>query len=626
MGTDRATSERTPGPLSGEEAGATFGPIGTHHTDTADGGWDAAAAKRNLPSEPGPLRAAYAWVDPDGDPATKAAYKFVHHEVGADGTVGPANMTGCSTGIGVLNGGMGGTTIPKGDFDGVYAHLAAHLRDGDREPPAKNYAAGGGQQQLAKGDPPPAPVVDATGVPYRKWRMPVAVLEGVATGDGRKIAPEALSWRDLPQPLMANLETTQGHAGAQLVGRIDQAERTDASKMIDSRTGQPYGKGAYAITLSGVFTNDELASRVAQLIADRFLRGVSVDLSDVTSELEVTGADSADEEEADPIDVLLSGEDLVEVVTSGRIMGCTVTPFPAFEGAYIELVSDDGTVGPATQPGRPTAAEQKAGLRVHSAFTSRECAPCADGRPLVAGGGPQYPPTDWFSDPKLDEPTPLTVLDSGRVFGHLGLWDTCHTGYAGQCIKMPRSATGYAAFHLGAVKTAEGTVVPVGKITINTGHAGLSDSRLQVMRHYDHTGAVAADVRVGEDEHGVWVSGALRPDVTEQQLRTLRAASLSGDWRTWGGSLELLAVLAVNVPGFPVVRQLVASGAPQALVASAGLRGQASLSSDIHEVLAYLPELKRMRAARRAEARRRMVASRAAVARARLQSTQLSAD
>src|SRR5699024_6608649 len=45
---------------------------------------------------------------------------------------------------------------------------------------------------------------------------------------------------------------------------------------------------------------------------------------------------------------------------------------------------------------------------------------------------------------------------------------------------------------------------------------------------------------------------------------------LSGDWRTIGGNLELVAALAVNTPGFPIV----ASGAtddenrPLALVAS----------------------------------------------------------
>jgi HK97 family phage prohead protease len=109
--------------------------IGRHKTGTSSGSWDGAANKARLPEEAAPLRAANAWRDPDGDPATKAAYKFIHHEVSSDGKVGDANLTGCSAGIAVLNGGRGGANIPDADRQGVYNHLAGHLRDGDREPP-----------------------------------------------------------------------------------------------------------------------------------------------------------------------------------------------------------------------------------------------------------------------------------------------------------------------------------------------------------------------------------------------------------------------------------------------------------------------------------------------------------
>ena len=52
------------------------------------------------------------------------------------------------------------------------------------------------------------------------------------------------------------------------------------------------------------------------------------------------------------------------------------------------------------------------------------------------------------------------------------------------------------------------------------------------------------------------------------QLRAIRAASVSGDWRPINGNLELVAVCAVNVPGFPIPRTRVASGQPVALVAA----------------------------------------------------------
>jgi hypothetical protein len=77
-------------------------------------------------------------------------------------------------------------------------------------------------------------------------------------------------------------------------------------------------------------------------------------------------------------------------------------------------------------------------------------------------------------------------------------------------------------------------------------------------------------VAVGEDAHGIWVAGALRPDVTADKVRALRASPLSGDWRRIGNNLELVAALAVNTPGFPIPRPsgLVASGHVQSLVAS----------------------------------------------------------
>jgi len=76
-------------------------------------------------------------------------------------------------------------------------------------------------------------------------------------------------------------------------------------------------------------------------------------------------------------------------------------------------------------------------------------------------------------------------------------------------------------------------------------------------------------VVAGEDAHGIWVAGALRPDVTPSQIRAFRASSPSGDWRPINGRLELVAVCQVSVPGFPIARAITASGGvPGALVAA----------------------------------------------------------
>jgi len=194
---------------------------------------------------------------------------------------------------------------------------------------------------------------------------------------------------------------------------------------------------------------------------------------------------------------------------------------------------------------------------------------------VTAAAAPVAPPEAWFSDPLLPMPTPLTITREGKVFGHLATFDVCHVASPagpGICIVAPHSNRGYADFHTGTVLTAEDTLIATGKITMGTGHAGQKLSANAAASHYDNTGTAVADVVAGEDEFGIWVSGALRPDVTAEQVRALRASPLSGDWRERGGSLELVAALAVNVPGFPIPRTsgMVASGGDRlySLVAS----------------------------------------------------------
>lgn len=131
--------------LTASVAVETFGAVASHSTATSESSWDGPAneARLNSPLSVATARNAYAWIDSDrveGGEIVKDACRFIHHEVSADGTPGAANLTACSTGIGVLNGGRGGTTIPMADRQGVYDHLARHLRDADRTPPEANFA------------------------------------------------------------------------------------------------------------------------------------------------------------------------------------------------------------------------------------------------------------------------------------------------------------------------------------------------------------------------------------------------------------------------------------------------------------------------------------------------------
>lgn len=175
---------------------------------------------------------------------------------------------------------------------------------------------------------------------------------------------------------------------------------------------------------------------------------------------------------------------------------------------------------------------------------------------------PLKPPADWFQIPEAERPTPLTFERSGKVYGHIALWGSCHRGFLNgalaECVQAPRSNTSYSHFHLGALETQEGTDVRVGKVTYDTGHAPLTANLQAAARHYDDTGSVGAFVRARDSALGIWVSGAVRSDLSPEGFRDLRANPPSGDWRTpqSRSGLEMVATLAVPVPGLPVMPQL----------------------------------------------------------------------
>lgn len=132
----------------------TKGAVAPHKTDTTDAGWDGAKMWANLPS-PLPVelaREACAWIDESnitaGNVTKHDGAKFIHHMVSADGKVGAANLTACPVGIGVLNGGRTGTTIPDADKQGVYRHLAKHMVDGEMEPPQLMSGEGDGEKAI----------------------------------------------------------------------------------------------------------------------------------------------------------------------------------------------------------------------------------------------------------------------------------------------------------------------------------------------------------------------------------------------------------------------------------------------------------------------------------------------
>lgn len=180
---------------------------------------------------------------------------------------------------------------------------------------------------------------------------------------------------------------------------------------------------------------------------------------------------------------------------------------------------------------------------------------------------PISPPTDWFYQPEPDGPQPLTFTADGRVSGHLAVKGSCHTGFLNgalaECVRPPESRTNYQQFHLGTVLAEDGKEVQVGKLTFDTSHAPIAVGMQAAARHYDHTGSVGAYVRAVDGKHGIWLSGAVRSDLSQEGVRDMRANPPSGDWRAFNGNLELIAALSVPVPGFPILK-------PQFALAASG--------------------------------------------------------
>jgi hypothetical protein len=107
-----------------------------HHTPVINRPWDSGRAERNLPNDHDvrKLRREFAWIDPN-KPNSETAAKFPHHEVSAEGKIGPANARAAINGIAILNGGRGGAEIPERDRVAIYRHLATHILDAGKEPP-----------------------------------------------------------------------------------------------------------------------------------------------------------------------------------------------------------------------------------------------------------------------------------------------------------------------------------------------------------------------------------------------------------------------------------------------------------------------------------------------------------
>jgi len=379
----------------------------------------------------------------------------------------------------------------------------------------------------------------------RTWTAVLARI-GVPTGDRRVIAPGALTTRDLPLPLMWQRVSGDGHSGAVTVGAIQ-------SLTIDNESGIVSGTGTFLPVRGAAEAQAQTEAGVTGPSVDLF---DDLDIEEVQTLIEagVIGPDLTDN--MDDVEYAMDDDGMI-VITRARIAGATLVQIPAFSGVSIEMAPE--VMEGVEAVSRPMTAEE-GGMIGESLFAS-------------AGTVTEVlPPLSWFKAPDLDRLTPLTVSDTGRVFGHIAPWGQCHVGLPG-CVTAPSSPSGYAYFHQAEQPTAEGVTLPVGTLVAGPRHADAQLAFHAATQHYDDVDAAVARVVAGEDEFGIWVAGWLLPGAKPEAVETFRNSPISGDWRRVGGALEMIAVCSVNSAGFPVPRARVAfsSGRQRTLVGSFGI-------------------------------------------------------
>lgn len=334
---------------------------------------------------------------------------------------------------------------------------------------------------------------------------------GMPTGDGRIISPGGLISRDLPLPLSWQRQSSEGHMGSVVVGRMESIQFSQDM-----------------VTVTGTTLDVPEAYEAEQLIEAGVI-GPSMDLDD--------------------LDYVVDDQDRV-IITSARVAGATLVSIPAF--AEVSITLDPLPAEPMSEGGIASETHMDESL--------------SDVSWLTASAAPQ-PPLEYFARPK--EITPITV-EGDRVFGYAAPRDQCHIGLPG-CVTMPSSVTNYSHFLRKSVTTSTGETIPVGVLTVGGGHADAKLGLVPAMAHYDDVGAAVAKVNVGEDEFGLWVAGYVLPYADPVKVQQLADLDISVDCRRAGGNLELIAICAVNVPGFPVLKKVSFSmerGGQQSLIAT----------------------------------------------------------
>lgn len=211
-------------------------------------------------------------------------------------------------------------------------------------------------------------------------------------------------------------------------------------------------------------------------------------------------------------------------IENSGLAGVTLVPLPAYTGTRITLTKDK------TLEQTPLTAAVKTLKYDPELFSA---------------------PTQLLHDKKqyinyFDEAT-------GRLAGYIAMWDIPHVS---ENKTAPKSRTNYSYFKTsGTLALTNGENMKVGRLIIAKNHAKNSYSISEASNYYADSGRAFALVNVGEDKYGIWYSGVRSPGVSDDVFIQGIHAPVSGDWRKIFGNLELISVMSVNTPGFPVLKK-----------------------------------------------------------------------
>jgi len=387
----------------------------------------------------------------------------------------------------------------------------------------------------------------------------ILTVEGVESGDGRMFATNALTWDELPLPLRWQKESAHGGQNdvTVAVGNIEKIWREPSP---DGRAGVTFIKGSGTIDLGNPDGRE-----VYRRMKNGYMRGNSVDVDSVKgADVELiypesvagpVGDDEDDDGPAMTIFDMARMQPELTVYKKGRIRATTLVEIPAFTEARLSLSEDNKATDPA--PDQPEQDDEDTGGELVRMVNEKIDAVVAAATTITITDAP---PREWFDEPKDVTPTgALTVTPEGRIYGYVAPLGVRHRSFQNKDVRVPMRKVDYSRFMGGETIVADGGRVSTGAITMNCGHASTSPhlTAAQAAEHYDNTCSIVATVRVGENRHGVWMAGALLPDVTPDQIRRIMASRLSGDWRAHldkPGWREFVAALLVPVPGFPMAR------------------------------------------------------------------------